>query len=233
MIMSRQGVGHAAIVDRQFHAGAVFHLSDGGAIQLLPRRLAGWHGWYALRLAARQFLVGDQHVAAARVQVDADDVARTHVGEAAADGAFRRRVQDRRTVRGAGLAAVAQRRQGRDAAPDQGVRRLHVDHFGRTGPAHRTGAAYHQHAVLVDVQRRVVDARVVVARAVEDDGARLEYVLAAGPVQIALAEGRRDDAGFHDREIEQVAAQDHEAGLLFQRRVIRRDHLGVDAVAAL
>jgi hypothetical protein len=48
-----------------------------------------------------------------------------------------------------------------------GNRAPHVHHLGRAGIADRAGAAHEEHAVLVDLELRVVDAVVVVLRPVE------------------------------------------------------------------
>ena len=67
-----------------------------------------------------------------------------------------------------------------DAALEQMVGRLHVDHLGRARPAERPGAADDQDAVLVDLERGVVDPVVIIVRAVEHDRAALEHALAPG-----------------------------------------------------
>ena len=96
--------------------------------------------------------------------------------ESAVGGGFGRRVQDRRRARGAGLAAVADAGQRQDAALDQRGRRLHVHDFGAAGIADRAGAAHEQDAVLVDVERGIVDPLVVILRALEHDGAAFERI---------------------------------------------------------
>jgi hypothetical protein len=59
--------------------------------------------------------------------------------------------------------------------------------------------------VLVDLERRVVDALVIVLRPVEDDGAAFESVEVLRVRQVALAELLGDHAGLHDGAVEQVA----------------------------
>jgi len=108
--------------------------------------------------------------------------------EAAIGRGFRRGVQDRRRARGAGLAAVADAGQRQDAALDQGRRRLHVDDLGAAGIADRAGAAHEQDAMLVDIERGIVDPRVIILRALEHDGAALERVGIFGIDQITVAE---------------------------------------------
>src|ERR1700692_3516752 len=73
----------------------------------------------------------------------------------AGGGGFGRGVEDRGRARGAGLAAVADARQRRDAAFDQRGGRLHVDHLGRARIADRPDAADPQDGALVDAERRV------------------------------------------------------------------------------
>jgi len=110
---------------------------------------------------------------------------------------------------------------------DQRGRGRHVDHFGAAGVTHGTGAADHQDAALIDVQRWVVDARVVVLRAFEHDGAGLEAVLLARFGQVGLAEGLANHRHLHDRAVEEVAAEHDEPGIVLERRVERQDHLAV------
>src|SRR3546814_1849840 len=50
----------------------------------------------------------------------------------------------------------------------------------------------------------------------EDDGTALEDVLVAGTAEIALAKGGADHRRLHDRGVEEVAAEHHEA-CLFHR----------------
>src|SRR5690606_8475200 len=65
------------------------------------------------------------------------------------------------------------------------------------------------------------DARVIVLRTIEDDSPALERIRIVRIRQIAIAETLRDHARFHDRRIEQVAAQNREARLLLERLVER------------
>lgn len=53
----------------------------------------------------------------------------------------------------------------------------------------RACAAIHQDASLVDVQRRVVDARVIVLGAFEHNGPRLDAVVGLRLGRVGLAEG--------------------------------------------
>ena len=62
---------------------------------------------------------------------------------------------------------------------------------------------------------------VSLGRAVEHDRADLEHPFPSRLAQIALAEPLGDHAGLHDREVEQIALQDDEAGAFAQRLVKR------------
>src|SRR4051794_13064231 len=81
MIIPRRAdrAGDVVVAGRELHAGAGGLLADGGAIEFLPRRLVGRIFESAIGLefgaALFQFLVGNQDVGAALVQVDADHVA--------------------------------------------------------------------------------------------------------------------------------------------------------------
>src|SRR5690606_6066646 len=103
-----------------------------------------------------QLLVRDQDVGRTLVEVNADAVTGLEQRQTAAGGGFRRGVQDRRRARRARLAAIANAGQRKDAALDEGCRRLHVHDLGSARIADRTGAADEQDAVLVDVELRIV-----------------------------------------------------------------------------
>src|SRR5260370_35968467 len=102
--------GDVGIARRQFHASAGGLLTDGGAIQLLPRRLMGGIGKAALGLQLGapllQLFFRDQDVSAALVEVDANLVAGPEDRQSAVGGSLRGGVEDRRRAGGAGLAAV-------------------------------------------------------------------------------------------------------------------------------
>ena len=106
------------------------------------------------------------------------------------------------------MATIADARQVMDAGRDECGRRPHVDDFGRARIADRPGAAHEQQRALVDAERGVVDAGVIVLRSVEDDRAAFERQRIGGVGQIARPELIRDDAELHDRRVEQVATQD-------------------------
>ncbi len=234
VVVAGRLLGDAAEFQGEIQRGAVGELARLLAVERFPGRAAGGHGGRGQFAAAAGDLFGwHERVAAALFEVDQDQVAGLQPGEAPACGALGRGVEDRGAVGGAGLPAVAQRGQGPDAALDQRIRRLHVDHLGRAGPAQRAGAAHDQDAVLVDGERGIVDARVVVLGAVEDDGPGREHVFVAGLAEVARAEGLGDHRGFHDAEVEQVAREHQEAGLVHQWFGEGADHLAVRRFAAL
>src|ERR1700722_12652909 len=118
MIIPRHSdpAGDVVVAGGGFHTGAGGLLADGGAIELLPRRLARRKGEAALGFQLRapllQLLVRNQDVGAALVEIDADLVTRFEDRQAAIGGGFWGGVEDRRRARGAGLAAVADAGQG-------------------------------------------------------------------------------------------------------------------------
>jgi len=81
--------------------------------------------------------------------------------------------------------------------------------------------------VLVDPKRRIVDAAVIILRPVEHDGAAFERTRILGIGEITIAELLGDHARFHDRGIEQVAAQDFESRRHFQRPTIGPDDISI------
>src|SRR5215204_7489756 len=107
----------------ELHASAGGLLADGRAIELLPRRLVSRVGEAALRLqigvAFAQFLIRNQDVGVALVEVDANPVAGAQNRKSAVGGGLRRGVEDRRRTRGAGLPSVADAGQREDTAFDQ------------------------------------------------------------------------------------------------------------------
>src|SRR6266850_5509393 len=182
MIVPRHAdaAGNVLIARCKLHAGAGGLLADGRAIELLPRRLVRRVGEAALGLqlgaALLQLLVRDQDVGIALVEVDANLVAGPQDRQPAVGGGLRRGVEDRRRTRGAGLPSVADAGQREDTAFDQRRRRLHVDDLGAAGIADRPGAADEQYAVLVDTERGIVDAIVIILRPLEYDGAAFERI---------------------------------------------------------
>src|SRR5215204_5112003 len=224
--------GDAPVLQGTFEYPAAVELIHGGAIDLLPGRLAlGEVRDAFLSLAAFYLLVGDQHVTASGAQVDTDGIPRPQPGQAASRGALRRGVQDRRAVRGARLPAVAYGWQGVDPTLEERVWGLHVDDLGRARPPDWSCAPDHQNRGLVDVEVRVVDTLVVVVRAVEDDRASLEHVFVGRISQVALAELVRDHTGLDDSEVEEIAGEDPKTRLLLKRFVVGCDHLTVLALS--
>ena len=85
--MARRLLCHAAIFHRHLHDGAAVELAHRRAIQFLPGRRAFRHRWQASLLAARDLFVGDQGVAGALGEIDANAIAGAQPREAAAGGA--------------------------------------------------------------------------------------------------------------------------------------------------
>src|SRR5262249_38299667 len=125
------------------------------------------------------------------------------------------------------LAPVANAGQRLDPALDQRCGRLHVHYLGAARITDRAGAADEQHAIFVDLQRRIVDAPVIILRTVGHDRAPFECLWMLRIRKIAVAELLRNHARLHDRAVEQVAAQHDESGLLDERTVVSADYLAV------
>src|SRR3546814_10937595 len=87
--------------------------------------------------------------------------------------------------------------------------------------------SHDENAILIDRERGIVDAVVIIVRPVEHDRPPLEHTLMTGPREIARAELVRDHRGFEDAEIEQIARQREIAGLFHQRIAERADHLAI------
>src|ERR1700704_3192668 len=106
MIIPRDAdrAGDVVIARREFQAGAGGLLADGRAIQFLPWRLVGRIFEAAVglefRAALLEFLVRDQDVRTAFVEVDAHLVAGPKDRKSAVGGGLRRGVEDRRRARG-------------------------------------------------------------------------------------------------------------------------------------
>src|SRR5690606_15735266 len=169
----------------------------------------------------------DQHVAASLVEVDADDVARPDPCQSTAGGAFRRGIEDGGAVCRSRLPAVADRRQTGDALLEKMIRRLHVDDFGRARPAQRSRATDDEYGILVDAECGVVDAMMIIFRAIEDHRLAFEDAFTARFLEVALPEAVGDAVSLRDGEIEEVALQDGKAGLFLQRLVKGKDNLTI------
>src|SRR3546814_7001654 len=79
------------------------------------------------------------------------------------------------------------------------------DLLGRARPADRPGTAHDENAILIDRERGIVDAVVIIVRPVEHDRPPLEHTLMTGPREIARAELVRDHRGFEDRSEEHTS----------------------------
>src|SRR3982751_4235391 len=110
MIVSGHLLRCAAIFDRELQDGAIGKLPGLLAIELFPGRVALWDRPGRLAFAARDLGVVDKRIAAALVKVGPDHVAGPQPREPSTGRALGRCVQDRRTVRCAGLTTVAERR---------------------------------------------------------------------------------------------------------------------------
>ena len=115
------------------------------------------------------------------------------------------------------LPAIAHARQIVDPFPDQVRRGAHVDDFRRARITDRPRAAHEQDGAIVDLQRRIIDARVIILRPIEHHGPSFERLGIRRIGQIARPEILADHTGLHDGGIEQVAPQHGEARLFLQR----------------
>src|SRR6185295_8244310 len=200
---------HAPVLHSELHRCAPIELTHRGAIQLLPWRGALRHRGHSRRLATLDLLVRYQHVAAPRSEIDANHITGTQPRKPATRRAFGRGVEDRRTIGGPRLTTVADRRQARDALFQQCIRWLHVHDFRGARPTERPGTSNHEDRALVDAERRIIDAGVIVARAIEHHSATLKGFV---PGEEATTEISRDHTRLHDREVEQVPVQHEEPG---------------------
>src|ERR1700722_11603066 len=124
MIVTRNVFSNTAILKRQFRNRPTIKLTHASAIDLLPGRCAGGHRWWSTLPTPRQLLLRHQHVAFALVDIDENHVIRLKPGQPATGRAFRRGIEDRRTIRRAGLTAVANGGQAFDPALEKRIRRL-------------------------------------------------------------------------------------------------------------
>src|SRR5918995_223263 len=135
VVVARRLRRDTPVLERRLQDPAAIELAYRVAVDLLPGRTALRDWGDAFLLAAFDLFVGHEHVAAPLVEINTYGVVGAQPGQAAARGALGRGVEDRGAVRGAGLPAVADGWQRVDAALDERVGGLHVDHFGRAGPA--------------------------------------------------------------------------------------------------
>src|SRR4051812_43248455 len=208
--------GNALVLHGWFQHHAVSQFINHFALHLLPRRLTGRAFEAAVLLQRlhplRVLGFTDENVGRTVVQVNAHPVAGLQNGKAAHAGRFRRSVQDGWRARRAGLAAIADAGQFRDAFLDESSRWLHVDHFRRARITLRPGTSHEQHAVVVDLEFRIVDTMVIIFRTVEYDGPAFPCVRILGIRKIALAKRVGNHAGLHDGAIKQIAFHVQEAG---------------------
>src|SRR6516225_262111 len=161
---------HVLIFHRHLENGAGSELTNMLPVYFLPGRLIDQLGRLDGPPALRKFGVGDEDVGATTLQVDADAVARAHQGQTPADGGFRRCIEDRGAARGPALSSIANTGQLGYAAPHQGVGRKHVDNLSGAGITDGADKAHDEQTILVDPKRRVVDAAMIILRAIEHDG---------------------------------------------------------------
>src|SRR5262245_29394906 len=226
-----EALDDVVVARRKLEAGAGRLLPHGRAVEFLPRRVMLWIRIATLgfqpRAASDEVRVGDQDLCPALAEVNTDAVAGFEESKATASRGLRRSVEDRGRPGRAGLSTVPDARQGRDPAFDQSGGWLHVHNLCASGIADRSRAADEQNGVLVNAERRVFDARVIVLGPVEDDRATFEGVRIVRVGEIAFAELLGDHAGLHDRAVEQVALEHDEAGLLGERISPSPDHIPI------
>ena len=158
--------------------GAGGLLADSRAIELLPRRVVR-------RVLEATF--GDEFAAAALVQL-AIRILRMLASPWVRSTRTWSPVLRLAGPPPAALSGEALRIEGVSEVPDwrpspmvgrlmpfqQRIGRLHVDDLGPAGPADGSGAADHQDGAFVDAERGIVDAGVIILRAVEHHRAALE-----------------------------------------------------------
>ena len=88
---------------------------------------------------------------------------------------------------------------------------MHVDHFAAPWKADGATTSNDQHGIGVDVESGIVESRVIVFRAVEDNHLAFEAIFIARVSQIPIPKALTDYARLDQGCIEQVAAQREEA----------------------
>ncbi|CAM2160612.1 hypothetical protein PT2222_80196 [Paraburkholderia tropica] len=160
--------------------------------------------------AAREFLVGHQHVDRAVRNVDADLVAVAHEADRAARCRFRRAVADREARGAAREAAVGQQRAGLAQTLRLDVAGR-VEHFLHAGAALRAFVAHDHHVAGLDLVGEDVRDRFVL---------RFGHVRRAFEHEDAVVHARR----LHHAAVERdVAGQHGEAAFLRERVLVRAD----------
>src|SRR5262249_50209019 len=194
-------------------------LIDHAALDFLPRRLTRRilksTALEQSCTTARQFRFGDQDVRAALAKINADAVPGLEQREASICRCFGGCIENGWRAGRAGLSSVADAGQGSDSFFDQCSRWLHVHDFGRTRITDRPDSADDQQSVLVDLQRWIINAMMIVLRSLKYDRAAFEGVFVLWIGKIARTEFVRDDACLHDRGIKQVTFEDLETSLFF------------------
>src|SRR3954454_9516991 len=122
-VAGHRALSNALVFDGRREHHAIGKLIHHAALDLLPGRLTFRIAIAALFLQfgapARQFVLRHQHVRRAFVEIETHAVAGLEQRQPAADGGFRRGIDDRRRGRGAGLTSIADARQRCDAALEQ------------------------------------------------------------------------------------------------------------------
>ena len=207
----------AAATDQEIEVAALIGLEHMIEIELLVtarhrrrRRRPGG----AARL---EFLIGHLDLEAAFGDIEDDHIALLHQRQRTAGGRLRRDVQDDGAIGGAAHARVRDPHHVGDPFLQDLGRQAQISDFGHARISLGAAVLEHHDRAFVDVQRRIVDALVIVFDGLEDDG--------AAPVTHQIgARRRRLEHGAIGR---QIAAQHGDAAAFRQRLVERADHLGV------
>src|SRR5262245_12350261 len=171
------------------------------------------------RAAFLQLRGGHQQLQLSFLHVELDQVAVFDQRERAPRRGLGRDVQDHGAVRGAAHARVRDAHHVGDAFLQYLGRQRHVADLGHAGIALRPAVLEHHHAAFVDVELRVVDARVEVLDA-------LEHHRAAA----VLHELGRGGGWFYYRAVRaEVAAQYRDPGVLLERLLERRNDVAIPA----
>ena len=211
----------------EIEAAAGVKLPDMIAVELLPWRRAGGHGVPGGGVSRGPFRGGHECIDSPRAEIDAHPIAGPQPRKPSPGIRLGGSIEDRRARRSAALPTVAERRQLRDSAANEGFRREHVDHLAASGKTERATAADHEQRRLVDRKRRGIDAGVIVLRPVEDDRPTFKRLLGPRLRKKATAEIGADHARLEERRVEEIPREDEEAGPLAERSPHRADHATV------
>jgi len=116
-----------------------------------------------------------------------------------------------RTVQSPRLPSISDGREARSSVSRQGVPRLHVHDFRGSGATQWRRNPNHENARLVDVQRRIIDTRVIILRSVEHDCATSKHSFPPRRLEIPLAKLVRNDTCLHQGGLEEIAAKNQQA----------------------